>query len=80
MVLVNIFPDCNVVLSPVVLGLSVAIHVNVELMFAISDMFAVAPLQMVVKLLLISTGSGFTVTVTVCEAPKQPAVEVGVTV
>ena len=72
---------CAVVLSPVVLALLAATHVNVEATFAVKGMFTLAPLQMVAVDALVITGVGFTVTVTVCEAPAQlPALEVGVTV
>ena len=72
---------CSVVLSPVVLALSVAIHVNVEDTLLVNGMLTVPPLHIVAELALVIAGVGFTVTLTVCPAPMQlPALEVGVTV
>ena len=80
-VLFNVLVLCEVVLSPVVLVLSAAIHVNEEATLLVNGIFTVPPLQIVAALALVMAGVGFTVTVTVCPAPAQlPAVEVGVTV
>ena len=50
-------------------------------MFEVSAIFNAVPLQMEAEVVLVITGKGFTVTVTVCGVPGQlPAVEVGVTV
>ena len=68
-------------LSPVVFALFAAIHVNVEGMLDVNGIFTVLPLQMAALLVLVTTGVGLTVTVTVCGVPAQlPEVEVGVTV
>jgi hypothetical protein len=53
------------VLSPVVLVLSPAIHVNVDATLEVSGMLTVPPLQIVAELALVIAGVGFTVTVTV---------------
>ena len=80
-VLLKVLVLCSVVLSPVVLALSVAIHVNVEDTLLVNGMLTVPPLHIVAELALVITGVGFTVTLTVCSAPMQlPALEVGVTV
>ena len=72
---------CSVVLSPVVLALSVAIHVYVDATLLVNGMLTVPPLHIVAELALVIAGIGFTVTLTVCPAPMQlPALEVGVTV
>ena len=72
---------CSVVLSPVVFALSVAIHVYVEDTLLVNGMLIVSPLHIVAELTLVIAGVGFTVTLTVCPAPKQlPPLEVGVTV
>ena len=80
-VLLKVLVLCSVVLSPVVLALSVAIHVNVEDTLLVNGMLTVPPLHIVAELALVIAGVGFTVTLTVCPAPMQlPALEVGVTV
>ena len=80
-VLLKVLVLCSVVLSPVVLALSVAIHVNVEATLLVNGMLTVPPLQIVAELALVIAGVGFTVTLTVCPAPTQlPPIEVGVTV
>lgn len=60
-----------VVLSPVVLVLSAAIHVKVEPTFDVNGMLTVLPLQMVAVEALVITGTGFTVTVAVAEVPEH---------
>jgi hypothetical protein len=81
-VLFNVAVLCEVILSPLVLGLSVAIQVKVlPPILAVSGMFTVAALQIVAVDALVIVGAGFTVTVTVCGVPVQvPVVDVGVTV
>ena len=80
-VLLNVPVLCEVVLSPVVLVLSVAIHVNEEATSLVKGMLTVPPLQIVAVLALVIEGVGFTVTVTVCDVPGQlPPLGVGVTV
>ena len=80
-VLLKVLVLCSVVLSPVVLALSVAIHVNVEDTLLVNGMLTVPPLHIVAELALVIAGVGFTVTLTVCPAPMQlPPIEVGVTV
>ena len=80
-VLLKVAVLCVVMLSPLVLILSVAIQVKFEAMPAVNGMLTVPPLQMVAVAALVILGAGFTLTVTVCEVPKQlPPVEVGVTV
>ncbi len=78
-VLLNVAVLCVVKLSPVVFILSVAIHVKVEGTLLVNGMLAVPPLQMVAAFVLVITGVGFTVIVTVCAIPGHPP-EVGVTV
>ena len=56
---------CSVVLSPVVLALSVAIHVYVEATLLVNGMLTVPPLHIVAELALVIAGVGFTVTLTV---------------
>ena len=81
MVLLSVLVLCEVRLSPVVLVLSAAIHVNVDATLLVNGILTVPPLQIVAVLALVMAGVGFTVTVTVCPAPAQlPVVEVGVTV
>jgi hypothetical protein len=65
MVLFNVDVVCVEVLSPVVLGLSVAIQVYVEATLLVNGMFTVLPLQIVAELALVMVGVGITVTVTV---------------
>ena len=48
-------------------------------MLLVNGMFTVAALQIVAEVVLVITGVGFTVTVTVCVLPVQPAA-FGVTV
>lgn len=80
-VLLNVELLWEVVLSPVVFGLFVAIQVYDEATLLVSGMLTVFPLQMVAVDALVIAGVGFTVTVTVCGVPAQPpAVAVGVTV
>jgi hypothetical protein len=80
-VLLSVLVVCVVVLSPLVFGLSVAIHVNVEGTLLVKGMLAVCPLQMVAEEALVMLGVGLTVTLTVCAVPAQlPPVDVGVTV
>lgn len=67
-------------LSPVVLGLSDAIHVYVELTLLVNGIVAVPPLQIVVPDVVI-IGVGITLTDTVCGIPAQvPLIKEGVTV
>ena len=80
-VLLKVLVLCSVVLSPVVFALSAAIHVYVEATLLVNGMLTVSPLHIVAELALVIAGVGFTVTMTVCPAPKQlPPLEVGVTV
>ena len=80
-VLLKVLVLCSVVLSPVVLALSVAIHVNVEDTLLVNGMLTVPPLHIVAELALVIAGVGFTVTLTICSAPIQlPMLEVDVTV
>ena len=80
-VLLKVLVLCSVVLSPVVLALSLAIHVNVEATLLVNGMLTVSPLHIVAELALVITGVGFTVILTVCPAPMQlPPLDVGVTV
>jgi hypothetical protein len=72
---------CKDVLSPVVLALFAAIHVNDDGIFAASVILTVPPEQIVAVFALVIVGVGFTVTVTVCGVPGHvPAELVGVTV
>ena len=81
MVLLIVAVDCVVKLSPVVLILSVAIHVYVEPMLLVKGIVTVFPVHIVALLALVITGVGLTVTVIVCAVPTQlPPVDVGVTV
>ena len=70
------------VLSPVVLILSAATHVNVAGTDEVNAMFNATPLQIVSDDELVITGAGLTVTVIVCgkTLPQLPIVAVGVTV
>lgn len=70
---------CVVVLSPEVFGLSVAIQLKVDPMFADNGMLTVLPLQMVAEEVLVITGTGFTVTVAVAGNPAHDPI-VGVMV
>jgi hypothetical protein len=80
-VLFNVLVVWVVMLSPVVLGLSVAIQVYEDATLLVSGMFTVPPLQIVAVPTLVMAGVGLTVTETVCAAPVQlPVEEVGVTV
>jgi hypothetical protein len=54
-----------VVLSPPTLALLAAIHEYVEPTLLVKDMFTVFPLQILALVVLVITGVGFTVTVTV---------------
>ena len=67
---------CSVVLSPVVLALSVAIHVYVEATLLVNGMLTVPPLHIVAELALVITGVGFTVTVTAVLGPVHPEIVV----
>jgi hypothetical protein len=79
--LLNGFAVCVVVLSPVVFGLSVAIHEYVEVTLLVKGMLTVPPLHTDAVIELVMIGTGITVTVTVCEIPAQvPPITVGVTV
>jgi hypothetical protein len=71
MVLLSVLVLCDVVLSPVVLALFEAIHVNEEATSAVKGMLTVAPLHMVAELALVILGAGFIVTVAVIEEPGQ---------
>lgn len=62
MVLLNVLPDCVVKLSPVVFGLFVAIHENVDAVLPVNGMLTVPPLQMVAVAALVMVGRGFTIT------------------
>ena len=80
-VLLKVEVDWLAVLSPVVLALSAAIHVNEEATLAVKGMLTVAALHIVAELALVIVIAGFTDTVTVCAVPAQlPLVDVGVTV
>ena len=79
-VLVKLPLVCNVVLSPVVLTLSAAIHVYEDVTSLVKVTLTVPPLQIVNAEELLIVGTGFTVTATDWVVPAQlPAVEVGVT-
>ena len=59
----------------------VACQLKPEGMLLVSEKFRAAPLHTDVALPLVITGTGFTVTVTICGVPGQlPVVDVGVTV
>ena len=52
-----------------------------EATLLVNGMLTVSPLHIVAELALVITGVGFTVTLTICSAPKQlPPMEVGITV
>ncbi len=75
-----LFEVLVVIVSPTILELSVACQLNV--VFVISTLlarssFSVSPLS-IVSVLLVATGSGFTVTVYVNEFPSQFPVPVAV--
>jgi hypothetical protein len=79
-VLLSVEVDCAVVDSPVTFAFAVAIQENVAPAgVAVKGILTVPPEQMVAALVLVITGAGFTVTVTVCGVPGQPLI-VGVTV
>jgi hypothetical protein len=63
--LLKVLVLCEVVLSPVVLALSPAIHVKVEATFDVRGILTVPPLHNVAELALVIVGVGLTVTVTV---------------
>ena len=70
-----------VVVSPPTLVLLVATHEKDEVMLDVSAILRAVPLQMAAVLVLVTTGVGWTVTLTVWLAPTQlPVEEVGVTV
>lgn len=70
-----------VVVSPPTLVLLVATHEKDEVMLDVSAILRAVPLQMAAVLVLLTTGVGCTVTLTVWLAPTQlPVEEVGVTV
>ena len=71
---------CGVVLSPVVLALSFACQTKVEGASAVKERLAATPLQTVVDEELVMVGGAVTATLSVCEVPTQPSVEVGVMV
>ena len=74
-------PLCDEVLSPVTFTLSDATHVYDDGTTLVNPRFTFSPLQIVFEFALLIVGAGFTVMVTVCDAPTQlPVVEVGVTV
>ena len=75
-VLLKVLVLCSVVLSPVVLALSVAIHVNVEATLLVNGMLTVPPLHIVAELALVIAGVGFTVTVTAVLGPAHPKIVV----
>ena len=80
-VLFNVDVLCDTILSPVVFGLSFAIHVNEDATLLVRGIFTMPPLQIVAVAALVIVGVGLTVTVTVCVTPTQPpVVAVGVTV
>ena len=79
--MLSVEEDWAVVLSPVTLVLSVAIHENEEATLEVSGILTAFPEQMVAVEALVIAGVGFTLTVTVCAVPgHEPEVEVGVTV
>lgn len=78
MVLLMVLVVCKVVLSPVVLGLSFAIHVKVDETEPVSGIFTVPPEQIVAEELLVTVELGLTVIVNEMELPVQPFAE-GVT-
>ena len=71
MVLLNVAVVCAVMLSPVVLLLLVASHVNVEGILVVKGILTNFPLQIVRVFTLVKEGNGFTVTVTVIVLLKQ---------
>ena len=72
---------CVVVLSPVVLVLSVATQVKLDATLLVREILIAFPLQIVAAVVLVITGAGFTVTVTVWAVPAHPpGFDVGVTV
>ena len=73
-------PFCKAVLSPLVLAFSVANQVKVvPTKFADKFWLKAAPLHILMGFRAVATGTGLTVTVTVCAGPVQP-LNVGVTV
>ena len=79
-VLFNVPLDCEVILSPVVFGLSIAIQVKEAATLLVRGILTVPALQIVAVVLLVIAGAGFTVTVTVCAVPTQlHSEDVGVT-
>jgi hypothetical protein len=70
-----------VVVSPPTSVLLVATHEKDEVMLDVSAILRAVPLQIAAVLVLVTTGVGWTVTLTVWLAPTQlPVVDVGVTV
>jgi hypothetical protein len=78
-VLFKVLLLCVDVLSPVVLGLSVAVHVYNEDISLAKPMLTVAPLHIVAVLALVIVGLGLTVFVMVVGEPAHPF-NVGVTI
>ena len=64
-VLLKVVALCDMILSPVVFGLSFAIHENVEAILLVSGILTVPPLQIVAVVALVIVGVGLTVTTTV---------------
>ena len=80
-VLVMLVDVCAVKLSPVVFGLSVAIHEYVDVTLLVMGIFKATPLQIVDVFTEVMSGKGFTVTVKFCAVPGHvPLDEVGVIV
>lgn len=72
---------CVVILSPVVLALLAAIQVYVEATLLVNAILNDEALHTTAASVLVITGVGLTVTLTVCGDPTQlPPVDVGVTV
>jgi hypothetical protein len=69
----NELPDWFVVLSPVVLELFVATHVNVEALLLVNAIPTEPPLQIVALPGLVIAGVGFTVTIKICGVPTHPS-------
>ena len=81
MVLLKVFPDWALVLSPVVFGLFAATHKNVDVRLLVNGMLTVPPLQIVALFGLVIAGSGFTVTeIDVVSEHTVPGLMISVTV
>ena len=65
MVFAKGLPFCNIKLSPVVLGLSVAIQVLVDAILLVNGILTLSPLQIEAVVGLVIDGAGRTVTVIV---------------